>query len=40
LSLDVNQYSVDYAGLITIESFPQPLEIYKINMSDSSARAM
>lgn len=40
LSLDVNHYSVDYAGVVNIESFPQPLEIYKINMIDSPSRAV
>lgn len=35
LSLDVNHYSVDYAGLVTVDWLPQPLEIYKINITEN-----
>ncbi len=34
LSLDVNHYSVDYAGVITVDWHPQPLEIFKVNVGN------
>lgn len=38
LSLDVNHYSVDYAGVVTLDRYPQPLEIFKVNMGESSSK--
>lgn len=38
LSLDVNHYSVDYAGVVTASWFPQPLEIFKVNLMEGSSR--
>lgn len=38
LSLDVSHYSVDYAGVITTTWFPEPLEIFRINLVDSPKR--
>ncbi len=38
LSLDVNHYSVDYAGVITVDWHPQPLEIFKVNLGEASTR--
>ncbi len=38
LSLDVNRYSVDYAGVITASWHPQPLEIFKVNLSEGGSR--
>lgn len=38
LSLDVNHYSVDYAGVVNAEWFPQPLEIFKVNLLDGPSR--
>ncbi|MBL7845994.1 MAG: DUF4071 domain-containing protein [Cyclobacteriaceae bacterium] len=38
LSLDVNHYSVDYAGMVTTNWFPQPLEIFKVNLMDGPKR--
>lgn len=39
LSLDVNHYSVDYAGMVTTSWFPQPLEIFRVNLIDGPKKA-
>ena len=39
LSLDVNHYSVDYAGMVTTDWFPQPLEIFRVNFMDGPKKA-
>ncbi|MBL7863408.1 MAG: DUF4071 domain-containing protein [Cyclobacteriaceae bacterium] len=39
LSLDVSHYSVDYAGIVAVDWYPQPLEIYRINMLDGGKTA-
>jgi hypothetical protein len=38
LSLDIKNYSVDYAGLVSIGWHPQPLEIYRVNLLDTASR--
>lgn len=38
LSLDIKNYSVDYAGLVSIKWHPQPLEIYKVNLLDTAMK--
>jgi hypothetical protein len=35
LSLDVQHYSVDYAGVVSLEWHPQPIEIYRVNFLES-----
>ncbi len=37
LSLDVN-YSVEYAGVVTADWFPEPLEIFRVNLTEGSRR--
>lgn len=40
LSLDINHYSVDYAGMVTADWFPQPLEIFRINLIDGPKKSV
>jgi len=38
LSLDVNHYTVDYAGVVTADWFPEPLEIFRVNFVERASR--
>jgi hypothetical protein len=38
LSLDIDHYSVDYAGVVTPSWFPEPIEIFRINVLEGSAK--
>lgn len=38
LSLDVNHYSLDHAGVVTPSWFPEPLEIFRVNLVEGSSR--
>lgn len=38
LSLDINHYSVDYAGVVTPSWFPEPLEIFRINIREGASK--